>query len=276
MKKTLAFWKMHGLGNDFIVFDSRDTGFVPSPAQVRKMCDRHFGIGADQVLLLLASRRADFRMRVFNSDGSEAEMCGNGIRCLARYIRMRKISARSKLEIETLAGIISPEFVGSDVRVNMGKPEFEPSRIPAELPEQAVARPFEVDGNLFNITVLGMGNPHCVIPVEYVDGVPLSYLGSLIEHHKLFPRGVNVEFAQVLDRKHLKVRVWERGSGETLACGTGACAAAVACALTGLSDRKVTVTLPGGNLKIEWLKDEDPVFMTGPAQMVFQGKTESF
>ncbi len=268
----LSFWKMQGLGNDFIVLDSRSSRFVPKPALVRRMCDRHFGIGADQVLVLLASRRADFRMRIFNADASEAEMCGNGIRCIARFIQERRISTKKKLEIETLAGVIRPEITRRGVKVNMGRPEFEPEKVPADFPEPVLSRPYDVDGHLFEITVLSMGNPHCVIPVEFVDGVPLGQLGPLIERHRLFPQGVNVEFVQIIDRGHLKARVWERGSGETLACGTGACAAAVACARTGLADRKVTVILPGGDLKIEWRKDTDLVFMTGPAEFVFQGK----
>ncbi len=268
----LSFWKMQGLGNDFIVLDSRKTRFVPRSRQVQTWCDRHFGIGADGILVLLTSRRADFRMRIFNPDGSEAEMCGNGIICLARFIHMRKISRKKKLKIETSAGIISPEIRGRSIRVDMGKPVFAPGKIPCTLPAPALSRPLEVEGNRFEITVLSMGNPHCVIPVDLVDGVPLEHIGPLIEHHRFFPQGVNVEFVQVLDRAHLKVRVWERGAGETLACGTGASAAAVACTRVGLSDRKVAVSLPGGVLKIEWRKGTDIVFMTGYCKMVFQGK----
>jgi diaminopimelate epimerase len=271
----LSFWKMQGLGNDFIVLDSRKTRFVPRPVQVRAWSDRHFGIGADQTLVLLPSTRAEFRMRIFNADGSEAEMCGNGIRCVARFIHIRKISQKKKLKIETRAGIFTPEIRGRSVRVDMGKPVFAPDKIPCTLPAPVLSRPFEVDGNRFEITVLSMGNPHCVIPVDFVSGVPLEHIGPLIEHHPIFPQRVNVEFVQVLDRAHLKVRVWERGTGETLACGTGAAAAAVACAKAGLSDTKVAVSLPGGELKIEWHKETSIVFMTGPAQMVFHGKIDS-
>jgi diaminopimelate epimerase len=271
LEMNLKFWKMHGLGNDFILLDSRKTGFVPKPARVRKWCHRRFGIGADQMLILLPSSCADFRMRIFNADGSEAQMCGNGIRCLVRFIHDRKISRKKKLAIETLAGIVYPEILGKSVRVNMGTPVFEPQRIPANLAGSAIGRPLEVNGNLFEITVLSMGNPHCVIPVQMVEGVWIEHIGPLVERHKLFPQGTNVEFVQVSSRKKLKVRVWERGVGETLACGTGACAAAVACAKAGLSERKVTVSLPGGDLKINWQEHTGNVFMTGPAEFVFEG-----
>jgi len=269
----LTFWKMHGLGNDFIVLDSRASGYVPRAAAARRLCQRRLGIGADQVLVLLRSKTADYRLVILNADGGEVEMCGNGIRCLARFLRLRRISRRSRFRVETLAGIIAPEIIGARVRVNMGEPIFEPARIPVALPETPLNRLLEVDGNRLYITVVSMGNPHCVIPVEDVEGVPLEELGPRLERLPLFPRRANVEFVQALDRKHLKVRVWERGAGATLACGTGACAALVASVRLDLAERKATVSLPGGDLKIEWKKN-NRVFMTGPAEMVYQGSIE--
>ena len=272
-KMKLTFWKMHGLGNDFIVLDSRRTGYVPQPAVAARLCHRRFGIGADQVLILLRSKKADYRMVILNADGGEVEMCGNGIRALALFLRRRRISRKSRFRIETLAGIIVPEVIGKQVRVDMGEPIFEPSRIPVALPEAPLNRPLEVDCNRFQVTAVSMGNPHCVIPVDQVDQVPLDQLGPKIEHHPWFPRRANVEFVQVLNRRHLKVRVWERGAGATLACGTGACASLVALVKLGLAERKATVSLPGGDLQIEWAKS-NRVLMTGPAEMVFQGSVE--
>jgi len=269
----LTFWKMHGLGNDFIVLDSRRSGYVPDSATAARLCHRHFGIGADQILALLRSKVADYRMVILNSDGGEVEMCGNGIRCLALFLRQRRISRKRRFRIETLAGIIAPEIIGKQVRVDMGEPVFEPSRIPVGLTEAPLNRLLEVDGNRFFITALSMGNPHCVIPVDDVEGVPLPQLGPRFERHPWFPRRTNVEFVQGLSRRHLKVRVWERGAGETLACGTGACAVLVAMVKLGQAERKATVSLPGGDLEIEWAKSNH-VLMTGPAEMVFQGSIE--
>jgi len=266
----LNFWKMHGLGNDFVVLDSRKSGYIPDAAAAARLCRRRFGVGADQVLVLLRSRPADFRLVILNADGGEVEMCGNGIRCLARFLRIRRISRKSRFRIETLAGIIVPEVKGEMVRVDMGEPVFDPARIPVALPEAPQNRLIEVDTHRLNITVVSMGNPHCVIPVDVVDGVPLAQLGPPLEHHPLFPKRTNVEFVEVQGRRRLKVRVWERGAGETLACGTGACAALVAMVRLGQAERKATVALPGGELLIEWLKSNH-VFMTGPAEMVFQG-----
>lgn len=266
----LTFWKMHGLGNDFIVLDSRRSRYLPKADLVRRICHRRFGIGADQVLVLLPSQTADYRMVIFNADGGEVEMCGNGIRCLARFLRLRRISRKRRIRIETLAGIIVPEILGGMVRVDMGEPVFEPARIPVSLPEAPLNHLLEVDGHRLFITVVSMGNPHCVIPVEMVDGVPLNQLGPRLEHHPLFPRRTNVEFVEVQSPNRLKVRVWERGAGETLACGTGACAALVAMSKLGQAERKATVLLPGGELLIEW-RQNNHVFMTGPAEKVFEG-----
>ncbi len=269
----LTFWKMHGLGNDFIVLDSRRSGYLPDSAAAVRLCHRRFGIGADQVLILLRSKAADYRMVILNADGGEVEMCGNGIRALALFLRQRRISRKRRFRIETLAGIIVPEIIGKQVRVDMGEPIFEPSRIPVALAETPQNRLLEVDGNRFYVTAVSMGNPHCVIPVERVEGVPLAEFGPRIEHHPWFPKRTNVEFVQVMDRGRLRVRVWERGAGATLACGTGACAAAVAMMDLGLCEREVTVTLPGGDLEIRW-EANTHVWLTGPAVEVFQGVIE--
>jgi diaminopimelate epimerase len=273
----LTFWKMHGLGNDFIVLDSRTSGYVPKAAVAARLCRRRFGIGADQILVLLRSEVADYRMVILNSDGGEVEMCGNGIRALALFLRRRRISRKRRFRIETLAGIIAAEVIGGPasgrVRVDMGEPIFEPSRIPVALDQAPLNRLMEVEGNRFYITAVSMGNPHCVIPVDRVEGVPLAEFGPRLEHHPWFPKRTNVEFVQVLSRRHLKVRVWERGAGITLACGTGACAVLVAMVKLGQAERKATVSLPGGDLQIEWAKSNH-VLMTGPAEMVFQGSVE--
>jgi len=269
----LTFWKMHGLGNDFIVLDSRKSGFVPDAATAARLSERRFGIGADQVLVLLPSERADYRMVILNADGGEVEMCGNGIRCVAVFLRQRDKSRKRRYRIETLAGIMVPELKGDRVRVDMGEPVFAPERIPVKMEEPPVNRLIEVDGNRFYFTAVSMGNPHCVIPVDAVDGVPLAQVGFRLEHHRFFPNRANVEFVETISRDHLKVRVWERGAGETLACGTGACAALAAMVKLGQADRKAVVTLPGGDLEIEWAEN-NRLFMTGPAAMVFQGTVE--
>ncbi len=269
----LQFTKMHGLGNDMIVINSLRGGFVPAPQQARFLCERRFGIGADQILVLLPSKKADFIMRIFNADGSEVEMCGNGIRCLALYIRDRGLSKKNPLAIETLAGIIRPEIAGKKVRVDMGEPVFEPAKVPVKVRGKRKVKDevLRIDDDSFRMSAVSMGNPHCVIPVENVDAVPLAVIGPRIEHHPCFPRRTNVEFVQVLSRARLKVRVWERGAGATLACGTGACAAAVGMMDLGRAGRRVTVTLPGGDLEIKWDQKTNHVWMTGPAVEVFNG-----
>jgi len=262
---------MHGLGNDMIVIDSLSSGFMPDAQQAEKLCRRRFGVGADQVLVLLPSDRADFMMKIMNADGSEVEMCGNGIRCLAMYIHDRGISQKNPLEIETLAGVIRPEVKGGLVRVDMGEPEFEAAKVPVRGKGRIKDAMMEVEGEQIRVSALSMGNPHCVIRVDDVDAVPLERLGPAIEHHPWFPKRTNAEFVQIMARDKIKVRVWERGSGATLACGTGACAAAVAMADLGLADYDVTVELPGGGLEIEWKQETNRVFMTGPAVEVFTG-----
>lgn len=273
----LEFTKMHGLGNDFILMDCRGFELSGLTDLARKLCHRRFGVGADQVLLLYPSDIADFRMRIFNADGSEVEMCGNGIRCLARYVWDRGLSNKKILEVETKAGIIMPEEADGLVRVDMGKPVFEADRIPVSIPKagtwgagRIIDYPLSIGDREFKITCVSMGNPHAVIIVDNVPEFPVAYYGPLIESNSLFPNRTNVEFVEVLNPSEMRMRVWERGAGETMACGTGACAAAVAAHLKGLAEKSVVVHLSGGDLSIEWAAD-DHVFMTGPAVEVFAG-----
>lgn len=287
MKTT--FTKMHGLGNDFILIDCREnelSGLNSSNSLnswsdlSRKLCDRRFGIGADQVLLLYNSEKADFRMRIFNADGSEVEMCGNGIRCFAKYIWDNKLSDKETLAIETPAGIIRPEKSGTMVKVDMGEPILEGRLIPVNLPPHpSLARggqggvidfPLKIIDKEFKITCISMGNPHAVIVVDDIDQFDVHKYGPVIEKHELFPNRINVEFIQIVDHETVRMRVWERGSGETMACGTGASAAAVAANLKGLAGKRVNIVLLGGELLIEW-KEDNRVYMTGPAVTVFEG-----
>lgn len=273
---------MQGLGNDFILIDCREQNCPSETGDLRafsrRLCDRRFGIGADQMLLLYDSAKADFLMRILNADGSEVEMCGNGIRCLARYIWDRKLSQKDVLEIETLAGIIKPQRSGDMVRVDMGEPILEPEKIPVIIPSMLEARrskpiidyPLRVADKEFRITCVSMGNPHAVIFLAEISDFPVVYYGPMIENHEIFPKRTNVEFVQVLDRSEIKMRVWERGSGETLACGTGASAAVAVSALKGLTGTRVTVHLAGGSLLIE-RSDDNHIYMTGPAEKVFEG-----
>lgn len=279
----LDFTKMHGLGNDFILLDCRKNGLnslnrsnssssLKDLSELSKrLCNRRFGIGADQILLLDNSKKADFKMRIFNADGSEVEMCGNGIRCLAKYIWDRAISKKEVLSIETPAGIIKPEKSGDMVKVDMGEPVLEGRLIPVKLNGKTKDFPLKIGGKEFKITCVSMGNPHAVIIIEDVDNFNVKKYGPLIENHELFPKKINVEFVQIINSKKIKMRVWERGSGETLACGTGASAAAVAGNLLGLTGRKINVLLVGGELVIEWGKNNH-IYMTGPAIEVFAGK----
>ncbi|MDA8432595.1 MAG: diaminopimelate epimerase [Nitrospiraceae bacterium] len=273
----LEFTKMHGLGNDFVLIDCREKPFgdrLPAMADLsRRLCHRRFGVGADQVLLLYPSDVADCRMKIFNADGSEVEMCGNGIRCLARYIWDRKISEGDALSVETAAGIMRPERRGELVRVDMGEPVLEGRRIPVKIDGEVKDYPLKIDDREFRITCVSMGNPHAVIFVNDVGSFEVGRYGPLIERHELFPNRVNVEFIQVLGPDSLKMRVWERGSGETMACGTGASAAAVAAHLNRYIGKKSTVALLGGDLEIEWAGDNH-VYMTGPAEEVFEGRME--
>jgi diaminopimelate epimerase len=271
---NLKFTKMYGLGNDFILIDCLDQKLGDWETKIgdlsKRLCHRHFGIGADQVLLLYPSDIADFRMMIFNSDGSEVEMCGNGIRCFSKYIWDRGLSAKEILSVETAAGIMRPEQAGSMVRVDMGEPVLEGRMIPVNIDGPIKDLPLKVDDREFSITAVSMGNPHAVIFVDDVYSMDVKGYGPLIERHALFPNRINVEFIQVLDSETIRMRVWERGAGETMACGTGASAAAVASHIQGLTGRRVNVHLAGGELLIEWNEDNH-VYMTGPAVEVFEG-----
>jgi diaminopimelate epimerase len=271
----LGFVKMQGLGNDFILIDTLKYPFINELSKKelselsQRLCRRRFGIGADQLLLLCPSEKASFGMRIFNADGSEVQMCGNGIRCLARYIWDRGLSDSNPLVIDTLAGIIRPERSGELVRVNMGNPIFRPEEIPV-VSDNVEDLELNTTEGIFKVNCLSMGNPHAVILAEDVDKIAVSTIGPVIENHPIFPERTNVEFVQVINRKEIKMRVWERGVGETLACGTGASASAVITIKKGLTDNIVNVHLLGGDLVIEWESDR-PVFMTGPAETVFEG-----
>lgn len=275
----MKFTKMHGLGNDFIVVDGLEETLVEAelPDLARRACDRHFGVGADGIILALPSDQADFRMRLINSDGSEAEHCGNGIRVMAKLVYDRGHTHSSRITVETIGRINVLDLNTRDgkvdtVRVDMAEPIFDRGRIPMTGPaeEEAIEVPLEVGDRTLGFSCISMGNPHAVTFVEDVDAFPVETLGPLVEHHPVFPRRTNVEFIQVLGPAELKMRVWERGAGITLACGTGACASLVAAARTGRSSRNATVHLPGGDLLIEW-SDDNHVYMTGPAVEVFQG-----
>ncbi|ADQ05337.1 diaminopimelate epimerase [Caldicellulosiruptor owensensis OL] len=275
----MLFSKMHGLGNDFIVIDARGKEDIDYNFLAKRMCHRHIGVGADGILLVLDSKLADIRMRIINSDGSEAEMCGNGIRCFSKYVFERGIVKKDKFKVETLAGIIEPQLILNDyglvekVRVNMGKPSFKRKDIPMQGdPESdAINTPIEVEGKEYKITSLLMGVPHTVLFVDDVEKVDIYTLGPNIEKHEVFPRKTNVNFVQVIDKNNIKVRTWERGAGATFACGTGSCASVIAANLNGLTERKANVHLYFGTLEIEW-QDDDTVFMTGPAEEVFVGE----
>ncbi len=275
---TLPFAKLHGTANDFIYVDAR-AGFPGDPAAVaRRLCDRRRGIGADGLILLLASSEADGRMVIYNADGSRPEMCGNGIRGLAKFVHERGLIAKNPLAVETDAGVktLSLHLDGgrvARVTVDMGMPEWRGREIPVDADGEVLDRPLVVDGRTWSVTCVSMGNPHCVVFVDDVAGLPLETIGPRFERHPFFPRRVNTEFVQIEDRRRLTMRVWERGAGETMACGTGACAVAVAAARTGRSERQVTVTLPGGPLEIDWRPD-DRVLMTGDAVAVFEGQVE--
>jgi diaminopimelate epimerase len=272
----VQFWKMHGLGNDFIVVDNRDERIREAEASslAIKLCDRNLGVGADGLLLLSNSSVADAKMRTFNADGSEAEMCGNGIRCFAKYCYETGIVKKTDFMVETQAGLkqvwltIRGDVVEA-VRVDMGTAEWERSKIPMQGEGKALNVDLRVDEENYKVTCLSMGNPHCVIFVENVDETPVEYVGPIIENHEAFPKKTNVEFVQILKRDAIKVRVWERGCGETLACGTGACASAVAAHMMGFVNPKVKVHLLGGILEVSVANH---VYMAGPAVKVFEGK----
>lgn len=276
---TIKFTKYHGLGNDFILIDNRHQSEpLLTPTQAVQLCDRHFGIGADGVIFALPTKveGTDYTMRIFNSDGSEPEMCGNGIRCLAKFIADLDGNKKTEYRIHTLAGLMIPKLLADgQVKVNMGPPLLLASQIPTTLAtaeSKVVEQPLEVEGKVWPVTCVSMGNPHCITFVEDVASIPLETLGPKFEHHSVFPERTNTEFIQVIEPNYIKMLVWERGAGATLACGTGACASVVAGVLSGKCDRLVTVELPGGPLEIEWSNIDQKVYMSGPAEKVFVGE----
>jgi diaminopimelate epimerase len=270
----VPFTKMHGAGNDFVVFDGVTRPVALTPEKIRRLADRHFGIGCDQVLLVErpTASGADFRYRIFNADGGEVEQCGNGARCFVRFVRDRRLTAKDEIAVETLSGMIYPRLEpDGNVTVNMGVPRFEPAEVPFEASTRENVYDLEVNGRKLSVTVLSMGNPHAVQVVPETDSAPVNTQGPLIERHPRFPQRVNAGYMQIMDRRHIRLRVYERGAGETLACGTGACAAVVAGRQRGLLDDKVDVKLLGGTLRVSWAGEGQPVWMTGPAVTVFEG-----
>ena len=273
----LAFTKMHGLGNDFVVIDAVRQIFGRDAPLVRRPADRHFGIGCDQLLIVEPPTRADtdFRYLIFNADGGEVEQCGNGARCFARFVHDQGLARKAEIRVETRAGVIVPRLeADGQVTVDMGEPVFDPARIPFVSDSAAVVQPLALDGRVLAVTALSMGNPHVVQIVADVDTAPVTRDGPLLERHERFPQRVNVGYAQICDRHSLRLRVWERGAGETLACGTGACAAAVAGIRRGLLETPVRVLTRGGALTVAWAGLGQPVLMTGPAVTVFRGEIE--
>ncbi len=271
----IHFTKMQGLGNDFVVIDAITQSLDLSVAQLRFIADRHFGVGCDQILLVEPARQpqVDFTYRIFNADGSEVEQCGNGARCFARFVYDKGLTTKSDILVATASGVIRLLLQDDgQVTVNMGAPIFVPARIPFIAEAEASVYTLEVAGEKLDISVLSMGNPHAVLRVNDIDSAPVVELGEQIESHPRFPQRVNVGFMQILDRQHIRLRVFERGSGETLACGSGACAAVVVGRQHGWLDAKVGVILAGGELQIDWPGGDEPVMMTGPAVSVYEGE----
>ena len=280
-RRTMKFTKMHGLGNDYVYVNCFDET-VENPAEVSiKVSDRHFGIGSDGLVLIKPSDVADFRMDMFNADGSQAEMCGNAIRCVGKYVYDHGMTEKESISVETLAGIKYLDFTVEEgkvtwVTVDMGEPELRPEFIPVVSEnEKVINEVIHAVGKDWEMTCVSMGNPHCVIFIgEPVKDFPLHEIGPQFESHERFPKRINTEFIEVLDRKTVNMRVWERGSGETMACGTGACASTVAAILCGHTDDEITLHLPGGDLLVRWNRDNNRVYMTGPATIVFDGEIE--
>jgi diaminopimelate epimerase len=273
----LQFAKMQGLGNDFVVLNGFRQHINLSPEQIRRIADRHFGIGCDQLLLVEKPTTADtdFRYRIFNADGGEVEQCGNGARCFVRFVHDQGLTQKPEIRVETAKGIILPRLEADGmVTVNMGLPEFEPSEIPFIAEKRALTYVLDIGMDSIEISALSMGNPHAVQIVNDVDYASVAQQGSLIEHHARFPQRVNAGFMQIIDRDRIKLRVFERGAGETLSCGTGACAAVVTGIMRGFLGEKVTVTTRGGDLVIRWQGEGAPVLMTGPAVVVFKGEIQ--
>lgn len=274
----MKFTKMQGLGNDYVYVNCLKEK-VESPSEMaRRVSDRHFGVGSDGLILICPSECADFEMKMYNADGSRGEMCGNGIRCVGKYVYDYGLTDQTEISVETLGGIKHLSLTVEEgkvalVKVDMGFPIFVPEQIPVKVEgDHAVNVPISVDGDEYRMTCVSMGNPHAVVYLDDIQNMEIEKIGSKFEHHPCFPNRVNTEFARVLDRETVEMRVWERGSGETLACGTGACAVAVASMVNGLTEDCVTVQLLGGNLKIEWDREKNIVYMTGPATVVFDGE----
>lgn len=274
----IKFTKMHGLGNDYVYIDAINQKIENESSLAKFVSNRHFGIGSDGLILICKSEVADFKMRMFNSDGSEAEMCGNGIRCVGKFVYDKGLTNKTTVKIETLAGIKTLILNTKDgkvetARVDMGEPILEAEKIPVISTEEPVKNlELEAENKKFKFTCVSMGNPHAITIVENTKEFDVEKYGKVLEVDKAFPKKANIEFAQIIDRKNINMRVWERGAGETLACGTGACATAVACNLNGLTDRKVNIELLGGTLNIEWNETDNHVYMTGPAVTVFDGE----
>ena len=273
----LKFTKMHGLGNDFMVFDGINQVVDLSSQQIQHLANRRFGVGFDQLLLVEKADgcEADFKYRIYNANGGEVEQCGNGVRCFARFVIEKGLINKNRIVVETLGGTVVPELVeGGHVRVDMGAPNFHPTALPFVADEASISHALEVDGEVLFIGAVSMGNPHAVLQVTNIQTAEVERLGPLIESHARFPRNVNAGFMQIVDRNHIKLRVYERGAGETMACGTGACAAMAVARSQELVDERVTVELPGGELLIEWAGLGQPLYMTGDASNVFEGKVE--
>lgn len=274
----IKFTKMHGLGNDYVYIDAINQKIENESSLAKFVSNRHFGIGSDGLILICKSNVADFKMRMFNSDGSEAEMCGNGIRCVGKFVYDKGLTNKTTVKIETLAGIKTlilniKEGKVETARVDMGEPILEAEKIPVISKEQPVKNlVLEAEEKKFKFTCVSMGNPHAITIVDDTKKFDVEKYGRILEVDKAFPKKANIEFVQIADKENIKMRVWERGAGETLACGTGACATAVACNLNGLTERKVNIELLGGILNIEWNKEDNHVYMTGPAVTVFDGE----
>ena len=274
----MKFTKMQGLGNDYVYVNCFKETIENPPEMAKKVSNRNFGIGSDGLIMINPSDVADFEMEMYNADGSRSEMCGNGIRCVGKYVYDYGLTEKEHISVETLAGIKYLDLTVEDgkvklVKVDMGNPELVPANIPIVADgDRVIDEPINVNGTEYRMTGVSMGNPHAVVYVEDVKGLDIETIGSAFENHERFPNRVNTEFVKVLDQNTVEMRVWERGSGETMACGTGACAVAVACILNGFTEDKVTVKLLGGDLQIEWDKEADKVYMTGPAEVSFDGE----
>ena len=274
----MKFTKMQGLGNDYVYVNCFKETIENPPEMAKKVSNRNFGIGSDGLIMINPSDVADFEMEMYNADGSRSEMCGNGIRCVGKYVYNYGLTEKEHISVETLAGIKYLDLTVEDgkvklVKVDMGSPELVPENIPIVADgNRVIDEPINVNGTEYRMTGVSMGNPHAVVYVEDVKGLDIETIGPAFENHERFPNRVNTEFVKVLDRNTVEMRVWERGSGETMACGTGACAVAVACILNGFTEDKVTVKLLGGDLQIEWDKEADKIYMTGPAEVSFDGE----